>query len=345
MYEWDKPEYFILLAALPILFLGYWLLDTWKRRKRRKFAEPALLRPLLPDVSSRKYWLKAFLMLWVFAALSIAMVNPRVGTQLKTIVRKGVDVTFLLDISKSMLAEDVAPNRLRQAVQMIDRIIDGLTGDRIGIIIYAGRAYNLLPITTDYAAAQFFLKDVDTDRAPAQGTAIATALQMADKVLSQDAQKNRFVIVFSDGEDHGKNATEAAEALARGGIHVFTVGIGTTKGSPIPIRGKGRLVDYKKDSRGETVITRMHPESLRAISAAGAGKYIYGRNATAVAKYFKAVWAQADKNEFESKSFVDYKNQFQWFLGLALLLLVFDALVLERKTQWIERLNIFNEKP
>ncbi len=343
MYELDKPKYLMLLIAVPVLFLGYGSLYVWKRRKRKKFADPVLLQRLLPDSSSQKYWLKAFLMLLAFAALAMAMVNPRVGTQLKTVKRRGVDVVFLLDVSKSMLAEDVAPNRLQRAVQLINRIIDGLAGDRVGIIIYAGRAYNLLPLTTDYAAVQFFLKTVDTDMVPSQGTAIATALQMTGKVLSQDAQKNRFVIVLSDGEDHGENAAGAAEALARDGIHVFTVGIGTTQGGPIPIRDKGRVVDYKKDRKGETVVTHMHPEALRAISAAGAGNYVYGDNSTAVAKYFKAEWVKADKNEFESKSFTDYKNQFQWFLGLALLLLVLDALVLERKTRWIERLPIFNE--
>lgn len=343
MYEWDQPKYFLLLAVVPILLLGYLLLYSWKRRKQSAFAQASSLKGLLPDISFRKYWLKAVLLVLTSIALTLALVNPRMGIKRETVKRKGVDLFFLLDVSKSMLAEDVAPSRFARARELINRIIGGLVGDRIGIIVYAGRPYNLLPITTDYAAAKFFLRGVDTDIVPSQGTAIAQALGMTGKILNRDKQKNRFVVILSDGEDHGSNAVAASKALAKNGIHVFTIGLGTTQGGPIPIKDQGRIIGYKKDSKGQTVITRMHPETLNAMATAGKGHYLYGSNSATVVKYFKQVLAKADKNEFKSESFTDYKNQFQWFLALALILLIFDSLALARKTAWIKRLNPFNE--
>lgn len=344
MYEWGEPKYFWLLLLLPLLALGDLLYYRWKKRRRHAFADAPRLRALLPEVSSRKYLLKALLRLLAVAALALALVNPRMGLKQQTVKRQGVDLIFLLDVSKSMLAEDAAPNRLLRAEQLINRMIDQLVGDRIGIIIYAGRPYNLLPLTTDYAAAKFFLSGVNTDIVPSQGTAIAQALERAHRTLKRDGEKNRLVVILSDGEDHGGDAVEAAQALARDGIHVYTLGVGTPQGGPIPLRDKtGRVVDYKRDRKGQTVITRMQPKTLRALATAGQGHYVPGGNSAEVVAYFKQLLSKADKNQFESKIFTDYANQFQWFLALALVLLVFDSLVLPRKTRWIRRLNPFNE--
>jgi len=274
----------------------------------------------------------------------IALVNPKMGTQLKTVKRQGVDIVFALDVSKSMLAEDIAPNRLEKSKQIISKIIDKLGSDRVGIIIYAGNAYPLLPITTDHGAAKMFLQNAGPDMVSSQGTAINEALELSKTFFDDDTQTNRFLFVISDGEDHEENSGKIAKEIVDLGIRTFTIGVGSNKGGPIPVKSKGKFLGYKKDNQDEVVITKLNVETLKDIAQNGEGKYIYGNKTSKTVEYVEELLLKADKKEFESKQFSDYKDQFQWFVGFGLLFLVLDVFLLNKKTKWVQKLNLFNER-
>lgn len=344
MYELDNPYYFYLLALIPVAVLLYLLLLVWRRKTRKAFGDSHLLAKLAPERSRIKPLLKLVLWLVIIAALSVALVNPQVGTRLETVKREGVDIVFAVDVSKSMLAEDVRPNRLEKAKQIISRTLDQLVSDRVGVIIYAGRAYPQLPITTDYSAARLFLKSVDTEIIPSQGTAIGEAIELATTYFDDKEQKNRVMVLLTDGEDHEEGYLEAAEEAQKAGIKILTVGIGTERGAPIPEIIRGFNAGYKKDRQGEVVISKLQPGTLREIAQATSGSYYEGRKTRETVEFVINTIEQMEKKEFEAQMFADYEDQFQWFLGLALLLLVVDVLILERKTQWFKRLGLFKEK-
>jgi Ca-activated chloride channel family protein len=257
--------------------------------------------------------------------------------------RQGVDVVFALDVSKSMLAEDVAPNRLEKSKQLVTQIINNLASDRVGIIAYAGKAFPQLPITTDYASAKMFLNSMNTDMLSSQGTAISEAIELAKTYYDDEEQTNRVLIIISDGEDHNDVASTVAEEASDEGIRIFTIGVGSTKGDRIPIKRNGVLINYKKDNQGETVITRLNEDTLKDIAEEANGAYINGNKTSDVVTEIKDILNTMDKTEFEAKEFSDYKDQFQWFLGFGIFLLFLDIFFLERKTAWLKRLNLFNE--
>ena len=278
-----------------------------------------------------------------FACLSIALVNPKIGTKLETVRSEGVDIVFAVDVSKSMLAEDIAPNRLEKSKQLVTQIINSLVSDRVGIIAYAGKAFPQLPITTDYASAKMFLQNMNTDMLSSQGTAISEAIQLSKTYFDNEDQTNRVLVIISDGEDHDGEALNVAEEAAEQGIKILTVGVGDLKGGPIPIKRNGVILNYKKDNRGETVITRLDETTLKDIASEANGVYINGRNTADVVSAIKGELDKMDKQEFESKQIADFKDQFQWFLGIGILLLFIDIFFLERKTAWLTKLNLFNE--
>lgn len=344
MYQIEEPKYFYLFIAVAILLLLYLLNWFWKVKKQREFSDDALLNELSPQKSVFKPVLKMIFVLLSLSFLIIAMVNPKMGTQLKTVKRQGVDIVFALDVSKSMLSEDIAPNRLEKSKQIISKIIDKLGSDRVGIIIYAGNAYPLLPITTDHGAARMFLQNASPDMVSSQGTAINEALELSKTFFDDDTQTNRFLFVISDGEDHEENSGKVAKEIVDIGIRTYTIGIGTNKGGPIPINVNGKFQGYKKDNKDEVVITKLNVETLKDIAKNGEGKYIYGNKTSKTIEYVEDLLLKADKKEFESKQFSDYKDQFQWFVGFGLLFLVLDVFLLNKKTKWVQKLNLFNER-
>nr|AOE14299.1 BatB [uncultured bacterium] len=266
------------------------------------------------------------------------------GSKLKTIKREGVDVVFALDISKSMLAEDIAPNRLEKSKQIISKLIDRLGSDRVGIIVYAGNSYPLLPITTDHAAANMFLQNANPDMVSSQGTAINEALELAKTYYNNDEQTNRFLIIISDGEDHQEETKQVAQNLASDGVQIYTIGVGTERGGPIPMRLNGAMIGYKKDRKGETVITKRMPEVLQGIANVSDGSYIDGNITENPVEQLAKIIANAEKNEFETKQFSDYKDQFQWFLAIGLFFLCLDSFLLDKKTNWLRKVDLFNEE-
>ncbi len=344
MYQLEQPIYFYILFAIPVFVVLFLLLMVWKRSVQKRFVDKELLKKLSPNRSVFKSVLKLLVLCLAIACLSFALVNPKIGTKLETVKREGVDIVFALDVSKSMLAEDIAPNRLEKSKQLITQIINGLAGDRIGIIGYAGSAFPQVPITSDFSSAKLFLSGMNTDMVSSQGTAITQAITMAQTFYDDEEQTNRVLFIISDGEDHEGNVSQLAEEAAKKGIRIFTIGVGTLEGAPIPIKNNGVLQYYKRDQNNEQVITRLGQETLEAIASAADGEYIDGSNTKAVTDRVKAILNGMDKNEFEAKQFTDFKDQFQWFLAGALFLLVLDVFFLERKTAWLRKLNLFNEK-
>jgi len=318
MYRIEEPIYFYFLAIIPAMVVLFLLVLWWKKSTQNKFSDLNLLQKIAPNSSTFKSSLKLAMLLLGITFLVISLTNPKMGTKLKTVKREGVDVVFALDVSKSMLAEDIAPNRLEKAKQIISKTIDKLGSDRVGIIIYAGNSYPLLPITTDHAAANMFLQNATPEMVSSQGTAINDALELAKTYYDNDEQTNRFLIIISDGEDHQEETKQVAQNLANEGVKIFTVGVGTEKSGPIPLRINGSMIGYKKDRKGETVITKRTPEVLQGIADASNGRYIDGNVTKKPVKIISEIITNAEKNEFETKQFDDYKDQFQWFLGLGL---------------------------
>ncbi|MDP5107006.1 MAG: VWA domain-containing protein [Polaribacter sp.] len=344
MYKIEEPIYFYLLAIIPAMIVVFLLVLWWKKRTQRKFSNLSLLKKLAPNSSVFKSTLKLIMLLLGITFLVISLVNPKMGSKLKTIKREGVDIVFALDVSKSMLAEDIAPNRLEKAKQIISKIVDNLGSDRVGIIVYAGNAYPLLPITTDHAAANMFLQNANPDMVSSQGTAINEALDLAKTYYNDDEQTNRFLVIISDGEDHQEETKQMAQDLANKGIKIYTVGVGKEKGAPIPMRVGNSMIGYKKDNKGETVITQRKPEILEGIADAANGTYIDGNVTEKPVKEISDIIATAQKSEFETKQFSDYKDQFQWFLGISLLVLLLDIFLFDKKTKWLRKIDLFNEE-
>lgn len=344
MYQLEEPIYFYLLGVIPGIVLVFLLVLWWKKRTQRKFSNSSLLSKLAPDVSVFKSTLKLVFFILGISFLILALVNPKMGTQLKTVKREGVDVVFALDVSKSMLAEDIAPNRLEKSKQIISKIIDKLGSDRVGIIIYAGNSYPLLPITTDHAAAKMFLQNASPDIVSSQGTAINEALELAKTYYNNDEQTNRFLIIISDGEDHQEETRQVAQNIANEGVKVYTIGVGTETGGPIPLKINGSLIGYKKDREGETVRTQRKPDVLQGIAEAANGSYIDGNKTEKPVTAIEEIIGNAQKSEFETKQFSDYKDQFQWFLALGILFLILDIFLLDKKTKWLKKVDLFNEQ-
>jgi Ca-activated chloride channel family protein len=342
MIQLDEKSYLYLLSIIPVMVVLFMLLQIWKKRTQRKFADLSLLKRLTPDRSNFKATLKLIFVLFGLASLTMALVNPKIGTKLETVKREGVDIVFALDVSKSMLAEDIAPNRLEKAKRLVSEIINQLASDRIGIIAYAGQAFPQLPITTDYGAAKMFLQNMNTDMLSSQGTAIDQAIELASTYYDDEEQTNRVLFIISDGEDHSQgDVSNAVEDATNEGIRVFTIGVGKIKGAPIPLKRNGIVESLKKDNQGEVVITKLNEEVLQEIADEGNGEYINGENTEDAVAFIKE---QLNQMEFEAKQFAEYKDQFQWFLAAGLLFLFLDIFVLDRKTKWLKKLNLFNER-
>ena len=343
MFQLEEKIWFWTLLIIPGLVFLFVILQFWKKQAHNKFADQRLLNRLSPNKSLFKSALKLFVLCLAFGCISMALVNPKIGTKLETVKREGVDIVFAIDVSKSMLAEDIAPNRLEKSKQLVTQIVNNLRSDRVGIIAYAGKAFPQLPITTDYASAKMFLHNMNTNMLSSQGTAIDEAIELAKTYYDDEEQTNRVLVIISDGEDHSEAATTLAEEAKEEGIKIFTIGVGDAKGGPIPIKRNGVVVNYKKDKQGETVITRLNETTLAKIADEGGGVYVNGKQTDKVVDEIGELLNKMDKTEFEAKQYADFKDRFQWFLGLAILFLFIDILLLDRKTAWLKKLNLFNE--
>ncbi len=342
MWEFDNIKYFLLLAVLPLLLIVFITNAIWKRKRQKEFGSAKALQILAPDQSKNKANIKAVLYFSVLVLLVLALVNPKIGTRIETVKRQGIDIVFTLDVSKSMLAEDMAPNRLDKTKQLVSQIINNLGSDRIGIVGYAASAFPMLPITTDYNVAKMYLQNMNTDMVSSQGTAFEDAIRVASNYFD-DPKTSKLIVLISDGEDHGDGLESALQLAKQKNIRIITIGVGTEKGGPIPQR-QGGTVSFKKDSNNEMVITQLNPETLKTIAQKTGGRYYYGSNTQEIVELIKQDLNKIEKSDFEAQEIAEYQSQYQWFLALALLLLLIDLFILERKTKWMKELNLFNEK-
>ena len=343
MYQIDVFQYIYLLFILPLLWITYALLVRWKRKTQNSFARQELLELLSPNRSKFKPTFKIILLSLSITSLVFGLMNPKIGTQLETVKREGVDIVFAMDVSRSMLAEDIAPNRIEKSKRLVSAIINQLASDRVGIIAYAAQAVPQLPITTDYAAAKMFLQALNTDMLSSQGTALDSAIDLAGTFFDDEDQTNRVIFLISDGEDHSEEASNAASRAAKLGIKIFTFGVGTESGAPIPLKRNGIIESYKKDSNGEVVITKLNQNILQDIAGSTGGIYQDGNNTQNVLDFVSEQLKAMDKKEFEAKKFVSFKDRFQAFLLAALIFLLIDLFLFETKTKWVQKLNLFNE--
>ena len=343
MYEIDNPSFLYFVIIIPILFLINYIYMSWRRKVQQSFSGEDLLDFISPNRSNFKLNLKLTFQSLSIMFLAIALANPKIGTELKTINREGVDIVFALDVSKSMLAEDVAPNRLLRAKRIISEVINSLSSDRVGIVAYAAQAIPQVPLTTDFASVKNFLQILDTDMLSSQGTSIDAALNLSINFFDQQSDTNKVLILISDGEDHDDIPDSIIDLISSNNINLITVGVGEDIGSTIPIRLNGAIDSYKKDSNGDVVITKRNSEILTKVAELSNGIYIDGNFTEDALEIVKSKLNEIDKSEFETAEFIDYKQQFQIFLLLSLIFIICDVFVFQTKTKWIQNLNLFND--
>lgn len=340
MFELDQEKYFTLFLALIPVFILFIVYIQWRKKAIENFAEGRLWDKLAIDISRRKKFVHFWLFVTISALSILALVNPKIGSKLKTITREGVDIVFVMDVSKSMLAEDIKPSRLDQSKQLVSKMLNEFVSDRVGIVVYAGKAYPQLPLTTDYSAAKMFLKNVNTDIVPSFGTDVGSAVDLALDYFENTAEKkNQCIILLSDGEDHENTSMPWAKEAKEKGVLIHTVAIGKESGAPIPIDENGRAV-YKKDKEGQIVLTKMNPKFLSQIANTTQGRFLDGNNTGTTIESVKEALLTMEKGESETELFEDYEDQFQWFLMGSILLLIISLFVGEGKTSWLRKFNL-----
>lgn len=340
--RFEHPEYLYWLLVIPVLIAIYIFIRIINKRQFKKFADNKFLGFLIPLASRARSNTKFVLFILVITLGIFAAANLQTGSKMEEVKREGIDMFFCIDISNSMNAEDIAPNRLERSKQAINNIINQLRGDRIGIIVFAGNAYVQLPITTDYAAAKLFLSTINTSLIPSQGTEIGSAINLAVKSFG-NSENSKAIIVISDGEDHENgDAVKAAQEAAKLGIKIYTIGMGLEDGAPIPLYNQyGKRTGYKKDREGNIVITKLDDNMLRQIAEIGDGIYRRASNSNVGLDEIIDEINKAEKTEIDSKVFTDYEDQFQWFLGAAIILLIMEILISSGKKEWESKFNFF----
>ncbi|MFO8086258.1 MAG: VWA domain-containing protein [Bacteroidales bacterium] len=342
--RFEHPFFLYALAFVPLAFLVHYLHNRKKRRALNRYADQSLQPLLAPQASIKRSNTKHTVLILAIASLIVALANPQVGSRMEKATRKGVDLVIALDVSNSMLAEDIRPNRLDNAKMAVQQLINTLEGDRIGLIIFAGKAYTQLPITTDYTAAKMFLNSVSTDIVPTQGTAIGDAIQKAAEAFPKKSKNQKALILISDGESHDKQAVEMARQVAKEqNIIIHTIGMGSLKGAPIPVNTGSGTGAYKKDKHGNTVISQLNQKMLKDIAKAGQGSFILANNTRAGVKALYNKIDEMEQSDIETKIYADYEDRFQYFLALAILLLILENLMFDRKNPWLAKWNFLNE--
>ncbi len=328
MFRFAHIEYLNFLYIIPVLVIIYWFSHRQKNQLLKNFADSKMHKLLLPLRSNIKGGIKFSMVLLSFALLIIALSNPQVGSKIEEVKQVGIDVYILLDVSLSMHAEDIKPNRLEMAKHEISKLIHKLRGDRIGLIVFSGEAFIQFPLTTDYSAANLFLSAVDVSTVPQPGTAIIPAIKLAEKSFKKDEETQKAIIIITDGENHEGNVIKVAEDAAGKGISVFTIGLGSATGAPIPIKNaSGAQIGYKKDRYGNTVLTKLDETTLKEIASVGGGKYYHGTNAeNELDKIYKDL-SEFEETEYGATKITEYEDTFYYFLIPVLLLLVFEFFI------------------
>ncbi len=340
IFRFAHPEYLYALTVVPVFIILFIAMRMMKRKAWKKLGDAVLLGQLAASVSKGKPLVKMILFSLAYSLLVIGLANPQIGTKLEEVKREGVDVIIALDVSNSMKAQDIRPDRLERSKQAISRFINKLENDRIGIIVFAGQAYVQLPITTDFNAAKLFLSTIDTDIIPTQGTAIGTAIDLALQSFVGEDNKHKALVIITDGENHEDDAIESARKANEQGVLIHTIGMGSTDGAPIPVYHSGVQVDFMKDEDGNTVITKLDQTVLEQIAAEGKGIFVRASSGDDGLETIMKEIGKMDKKSFGTKQFSNYEDRFQYFLGAGLFLLLLEFIISNRKSKWMEKLNL-----
>ncbi len=342
MIRFENIEYLYAFAVIPLLLIIYILYRFSRGKRLKRIGDMHLVKLLIPDTSSHKAILKFTIMLLAISMVILALANPQIGTRLEEVKREGIEIILAVDVSNSMLAEDVRPNRLERAIRSINRLLDNLGEDKVGLIIFAGKSFLQLPLTTDFAAARLITSTISTDMAGTQGTAIGSAIDLAVESFSQDVTKSKVLIIMTDGENHEDDALSAAKRAKEQNVVLYTIGVGNSEGAPIPVYQNGRITGYMKDKNGENIITRLDPAVLQEIALETNGEFFRSDIGTDVelTELVNRV-SKMDKQEFESKVFTNYEDRFQIFVALALFFLILELVFSDKKNKFIAKLNLF----
>ena len=343
MFRLAHPQFLYLLLLIPLLVLLFVYARLQKKKALAKFGDLNLVMRLIPEFSGAREILKFIIWTTAWMLIVIGMADPQTGSKLEKIKRKGVDMIFALDVSNSMLAQDITPNRLERAKQAIIHLLGKLENDRVGLIVFAGKSYIQMPMTTDYSATRLFLSEISPGMVPVQGTAIGEAIETSASAFGNTKQ-SKAIIVITDGENFEDNAVEAAKAVADKGIRVYTIGIGLPEGAPIPVYSGTTQIGYKKDASGMTVITRINEPMLEEIAKAGKGMFVRANNSqSGVQEVFDQI-NKLEKAEYNEAFFSDYEDRFQFFILAALILVFGEILIANRKGRLAGKIKLFNTK-
>ena len=341
MFRFGEPLYLYLLISLPVLVMFYFYSNYRRRKKLRQYGDPYLLNQLMPEVSKYRPDVKFWLMLAALAMIIFMMARPQFGAKMETVKRQGIETVVALDISNSMLAEDVTPSRLEKSKKLISRLVETFNNDKVAMIVFAGEAFTQLPITSDYISAKMFLESISPSLITTQGTDIAGAIDLAMKSFTPNDGVGRAIVLITDGENHEGGAIEAAQEAAKKGIRVFVLGVGSPDGSPIPVDGSN---EFRRDKDGNVIVTRLNEQMCQEIAKAGGGIYVRVDNTNSAEKALNAEINKLAKADVETQVYTEFDEQFQVLAWLALLLLIAELMILNRKNPLFKNVNLFKQK-
>jgi Ca-activated chloride channel family protein len=344
MFRFGNPNYLWGLVIIPVLIAIFIYFRIQRKKAIREFGNPELLTSLMPSASDSRPILKFSILMLALSFLILGIARPQFGAKLQKIKRQGIELIIALDVSNSMMAEDIQPNRLERAKRAISRLTERLSNDKLGLVVFAGDAYTQIPITTDYLSAKLFLSAITPEIVPKQGTAIGAAIDLARNSFTPESKTSKAIIVITDGENHEDDAIEMAKLAAENEIVVHTIGMGLPQGGPIPVVNAYGQKDFRRDKSGQVVVTRLDENMLQQIAAAGNGKYIRANNTeVGINNIFDEI-SKMEKSELESKVYSDYNDQFYYFIAIALALIALEYLILERKNNLLKNFRLFNGK-
>jgi Ca-activated chloride channel family protein len=341
MFRFENIEFIYLLILIPVLLIVFLMGRRIRKRSLKRFGDPEILNQLMPFLSVNRPVVKFLFILFALVFIILGMARPQFGSKLEEIKRKGIEIVIALDVSNSMLAEDIQPNRLEKAKQAISRLVEKLADDKIGLIVFAGDAYVQMPVTSDYTSVKMFLSSINTQIVPKQGTDIGSAINLSMNSFSPDNEVSKALIIITDGEDHNDDAVSLAREAAEKGIVIYAVGVGTPNGTPIPVYS-GNQRSFRKDRQGNVIMTKLNEKILREITKAGNGSYIRATNNRLGLNMLFDRISSIEKKELETRIYSEYDEKFQYMIGLALILILFDFIFLERKNKYLKNIKLFN---
>ncbi len=338
-FKFANPEYLYLFFAIPVFIVGFILLNIRKRKSVEKLGTLALVKKMMPELSLKRSYLKFWIILVTIGLGIVVLARPQFGTKVEKVDREGIELVIAIDVSNSMLAEDIQPSRLAKAKQILTRIIDERKDDKVAIVVFAGEAFIQLPLTPDTQSAKLFLETIDPSLVPVQGTVIGSAIDIGMSCFSNDTNIDKAIVLITDGESHEGNAEAAAEQAAEQGVHINVVGIGTTKGAFVPLTQNSS--DVKRDMQGQPVLSKLNEEMCRQIAKAGKGLYAHADNSNSALKSLQAELEKLQKKEIDSPAYSEYDEKFHLFAWAALILLLIEICIFDKKNRIFRNIRLF----